>query len=71
MKIICADSVRALKELNRSVPAKVIALKLGTDSRAVATSLRNAVRDGRVKITYRKGIGNYRFIRMHAGGQGA
>lgn len=63
-KITCADAVLELKKLRVTATAKVIAERLNTDSRAVATSLRKAVADGRVSITFRKGIGRYRFKRM-------
>lgn len=65
-KVTCEQTVRKLKHIGRSVPAKTIALFLNTDSRAVATALRSAVRDGRVTINYRRGIGHYRFVRLVA-----
>lgn len=65
-RITCNDAVLALKAIGRSVPAKEIATHLGTDSRAVATALRDAVTDGRVTISYRKNIGLYRFKRLTA-----
>lgn len=63
-KITCDQAVRALKELRTSNPAKNIAAKLGTDSRAVATALRQAVKDGRVTWSFIKGIAFYRFVRL-------
>jgi hypothetical protein len=66
MKITCADAVLALKKMGVASPAKNIAARLGTDSRAVATALRGAVADGRVTIAYRRGIGSYRFKRLSA-----
>ena len=67
-KITAADSVSALKKIGLSATAKYIAEQLATDSRAVATSLRGPVDDGRVSITYRfgGGIALYRFKRMKA-----
>lgn len=70
-KITAEQCVRALKEIKQSYPAKNIAVWVGSDSRAVATALREPVRDGRVTITYRKGIGWYRFIRLTAKKGGA
>lgn len=63
-KITTAQAVQALKAIGLSSTAQLIASRMGTDSRAVATALRGAVRDGRVTITYRKGIGWYRFKRL-------
>ena len=64
-KITCEDAVLALKKHGLSTTAKCLAQLLpGADSRAVATALRNATRDGRVTITYRKGIAWYRFKRL-------
>lgn len=65
-KITCEDAVLMLKKLKLSNQAKNIAARLGTDSRAVATALRAAVKDGRVSINYKKGIGFYRFKRLTA-----
>ena len=63
-KITCQDAVLALKQRGLSTPAKDIAEMLGTDSRAVATALRSATKDGRVTSTHRKGIAFYRFKRL-------
>ena len=63
-KITCEDAVMVLKKIKVLVPAKWIAEKLGTDSRAVATALRKATNDGRVYVRYRKGIAEYRFTRL-------
>jgi hypothetical protein len=63
-KITANDAVKALKEMKLSTTAKAVALRLGTDARAVATALRLPVKDGRVTISYRKGIGHYRFKRL-------
>ena len=65
-KITCEDAVLCLKRFGLSWPAKTIGAAMKTDARAVATALRMAVKDGRVKITYRKSIGFYRFIRLTA-----
>ncbi len=70
MRITAEQCVKALKARNLSTTAKQLAEYMGeTDSRAVATALREPVRDGRVKIHYARGIGlvaNYRFVRMKA-----
>ncbi len=70
MKVTAEMCVIALKHRNLSTTAKGLAEYIGmTDSRAVATALREPVRDGRVKIHYARGIGlgaNYRFVRMKA-----
>jgi hypothetical protein len=63
-KITCEDAVLELKKVKVLMPAKWIAEKLGTDSRAVATALRKATADGRVYVRYRKGIAEYRFTRL-------
>ena len=64
-KITCEDAVLALKKHGLSTTAKCLAQFLpGADSRAVATALRNATRDGRVSIRYSKGIATYRFKRL-------
>lgn len=63
-KITCDQAVRALKELGTSSPAKNIAARLDTDSRAVATALRQAVKDGRVSWSFKEGIAFYRFVRL-------
>lgn len=63
-KISADDVVYALRILRTSQPAKVIAQWLGTTSRNVATAARLPVQDGRIKITYKKGIGRYRFVRV-------
>lgn len=64
IRITTEQAVLALKGIGLSTAAKGIAERMGTDSRAVATALRGAVKDGRVSITYRKGIGCYRFKRL-------
>jgi hypothetical protein len=67
--------VQRLKHHGVFMTAKEIAESLGMgDSRAVATALRNPVRDGRVKINYKNGLGlgaQYRFVRMTAKGGAA
>lgn len=64
-KITCEDAVRALKNEGLSTTAKCLAQHLpGSDSRAVATALRKAVKDGRVTWTFKKGIAFYRFKRL-------
>lgn len=67
VKIKCEDVVVALKQIGLTVTANAIAQRLGTDSRAVATAVRAAVNDGRVKITFPKrggGPAYYRFVRI-------
>ena len=71
-RISAETAVLAVKALKRSVPASEIASFIGTDSRAVATALRQPTRDGRVTITYRKPKGDplqrrgfYRFVRLN------
>lgn len=51
-KIDCEDAVRVLKSAGRSITARCVASALNTSSRAVATALRAAVKDGRVSIRY-------------------
>ena len=62
------DVVLTLKRAAKSCTAKEIAERIGVawgvDSRAVATAARKPVKDGRVTISYRKGIGFYRFVRL-------
>jgi len=71
-KITAQMCVEALKAVGKSIPAKELAdFMTRTDSRAVATALRKPVRDGRVKIMYKRGLGlgaHYRFVRMTAKG---
>ncbi len=66
IKITCDDAVRALKRHGPPAAAKHLARMLDTDSRAVATALRNAVYDGRVTTKYVGGIAYYRFVRLTA-----
>ena len=66
MKLTCQQAVLALKLRGLSTSAKSLGSAIGVDSRAVATALRAAVNDGRVTITYRKGLGFYRFKRLKA-----
>jgi hypothetical protein len=63
-KITCEQAVLVLKELRLSSTAKIVAAELNTDSRAVATALRAAVKDGRVSWSFKKGIAWYRFVRL-------
>lgn len=63
-RITCEDAVLALKKRQLSTPAYCLCEVLDADSRAVATALRAAVKDGRVTISYRKGRGYYRFVRL-------
>lgn len=73
-KITTDDAVRALKKLGVSSTAKTVASLLcagesgAVSSRSVATALRGAVDDGRVKSTWRKGgqVARYRFVRLTA-----
>ncbi len=68
--ITTLDAVVATKMLAHSTTAKNIAADMSErtgaaiTSRAVATALRAAVADGRVTLTYRKGRGFYRFVRL-------
>jgi len=69
VKITCKDAVLFLKKRGLSTTAESIALAMthagcATTSRAVATALRSAVNDGRVTITFRRGRGFYRFVRL-------
>jgi hypothetical protein len=64
--ITAEQCIRALQRRRLSMSAASIADMLGSGSRAVATALRAPTRDGRVSITYRKGIGWYRFKRLTA-----
>lgn len=72
MKITAEQCVLALKKHGLSTTAKELAECIGmTDSRAVATALRKPVRDGRVSINYKRGLGlgaHYRFVRLTAKG---
>lgn len=66
-KITTEDAVLALKAIGLRMSAVGIAAYIGdTDSRAVATAMRNAVKDGRVVIAYRGNIGWYRLRRLKA-----
>ena len=58
--------VLALKKHKLSIPAKNLAVLLGTDSRAVATALRKPTHDGRVFWRFKRGIAYYRFVRLTA-----
>lgn len=65
-KITGDDCVQCLKTMPNGGRAADIAFTLGTDSRAVATALRKPVNDGRVKISYDRGLGfgaTYKFVR--------
>lgn len=71
-KITTGDAVLALRALRTSHPARLIASYMnahgfpGVDSRAVATALRGAVKDGRVTCNYRKrgADASWRFVRL-------
>ena len=63
-KITAEQCVRALKDIRLSTPAKTLADRLGSTSRAVATSLRQPCNDGRVSFTFKKGVMWYRFVRL-------
>lgn len=65
-KITCEDAVRVLKEFRTNQTARTVADALKTDSRNVATALRAAVNDGRVKMSFPKslGVAVYRFVRL-------
>lgn len=70
-KITTTDVLQALKMIGRSSTAEFIATYMAHErgfgdvtSRAVATAMRMPVADGRATITYRKGRGWYRFVRM-------
>lgn len=73
-KITTQDAVLAAKFFRSSQPAAALAGYLSKQkggpvtSRAVATALREAVSDGRVKINYPKGlqVATYRFVRLTA-----
>jgi len=64
IRITAEQAVLALKAIGLSSSAKVIAERMGTDSRAVATAMRGAVADGRVSIAYGKSVARYRFKRL-------
>lgn len=67
--IITGDQVvYTLKCIGKAQTAADIATHLGTDSRAVATALRQPVEDGRVARTWRrsKQKASYRFVRLKA-----
>jgi hypothetical protein len=64
MSIKAIDCVIALKKHKLSTSAKSLALLLSTDSRAVATALRQPVNDERISRTFKKGIAFYRFVRL-------
>jgi len=63
-KVTAEQCVRALKTHGLSSSAKVISQFVDADSRAVATAMRQPVRDGRVTITWKRGIAFYRFKRL-------
>lgn len=63
-RITTEDAVRALKARRTAHPASSIAGDLGVTSRAVATALRAAVKDGRVSWRFKRGIALYRFVRL-------
>jgi len=67
MKVTAEQCVMALKRRNLNTTARVLADYMGnTDSRAVATALRNPVKDCRVKICFSGGLTYYRFVRLKA-----
>jgi hypothetical protein len=67
MRITAEQCVKALKARNLSTTAKRLAEYMGeTQSRAVATALRNPVKDGRVKVCFSGGLTYYRFVRLKA-----
>jgi hypothetical protein len=73
-KITGEMCVQALKTSEQSITASEIAQLVGSDSRAVATALRKPVRDGRVKIMYKRGLGlgaHYCYLRSAAKNRGA
>ena len=64
--------VATLKRLGRSVPVQEIARELGTeDTRAIATAARKPSADGRIRMTYKKGVARYRFVRITPRPEGA
>ena len=65
-RITTEDAVLGLKKLGFSCRASALANFLGTESRNVATALRTATEDGRVKISWPKGqsVAVYRFVRL-------
>lgn len=63
-RITTEDAVRAIKARRTAHPASAIASDLGVTSRAVATALRAAVKDGRVSCRFKSGTALYRFIRL-------
>ena len=67
-KITGQMCVEALKNIGCYCTAKDLATHLGgTDSRAVATALRKPVDEGRVKRTFKRGLGlgaQYKFLRL-------
>lgn len=65
MSITALDCVLALKKRKLSTSASALAALIGTDSRAVATALRGPIRDGLVTISFKRGIGFYRFVRLN------
>ena len=67
-KIRCIDAVMVLKNTKARMTAKEIGELLNTDSRAVATALRQATSDGRVHWLFKKGIARYRFTRLTPNG---
>jgi hypothetical protein len=62
--LTCEEAVRALKRVRLSTTAKSLAARQATSSRAVATALRAATEDGRVSVTYKRGLAYYRFVRL-------
>ena len=74
-KITAQMCVEALKAVGKAIPAAELAdFITRTDSRAVATALRKPVRDGRVKIMYKRGLGlgaHYCYLRSAAKNRGA
>jgi hypothetical protein len=67
VNITADDCVRMLKWLKTAHAASDVAIHLGSTSRAVATALRQPVKDGRVACRFMKtGIAHYRFVRLKA-----
>lgn len=63
-RITTEDAVLALRARRTAHPASAIASDLDVTSRAVATALRAAIKDGRVICRFKKGAALYRFVRM-------
>jgi len=65
-RITSEEMLLAIKKARTSSHAKAILqfLPEGTTTRAFATAARKLVHQGQVSISYKKGIGYYRFLRM-------